>query len=76
MSATTNCSVARMRMSTAPTERDLNRIPVARHGEYELSDAETAKTRRFIYSLNKDNAAGRRWRTMRERGLLLVWRIS
>lgn len=59
---------------TMPTEAQINSIPLAYPGVYELSDDETAKTRRFIYSINKDGI--RRWRTMREGGLLFVWRIK
>lgn len=58
-----------------PTEADIFRIPKATAGEYDLSDRETKLVRSRIYALNKSNAAGWRWRTMREKGLLLVWRI-
>jgi hypothetical protein len=59
-----------------PTEKDIHRIPLARAGEYELTDKETKQLRVRIYSLNKNNAAGRRWRTMRDGNILMVWRIS
>lgn len=59
-----------------PTDGQLNAIPLARAGEYELSDKEMVTLRRRIYSLNKNNAAGRRWRTMRDGPILMVWRIS
>lgn len=59
-----------------PSEDDLFRIPLARAGEYDLSDQECKRVRSRIYSLNKDNAAGRRWRTLRQGTLLMVWRVS
>lgn len=58
-----------------PTDCDLRNIPLARAGEYELSDDEIKLLRQRIYSLNKDNAAGRKLRTMREGSLLIVWRV-
>lgn len=57
-----------------PTEQQVNSIPLARPGVYELSDKEMAATRRFLYGINKDNI--RRYRTMREGPLLFVWRIK
>lgn len=62
-------------LAMMPTEQDLNRIPLSRAGEYELSDTEMKTLRSRIYSLNKNNAANRRWRTMREGSILMVWRI-
>jgi len=59
-----------------PTEADLGRIPTARAGEYELSDREVQTARRRIYSINKDNGAGWRFRTQREGSLLLVWKVK
>lgn len=63
-------------VSQMPTEGEIMRIPKARAGEYQLSDKEVKTLRSRIYSLNKNNAAGRRWRTMKDGDLLLVWRIS
>lgn len=60
---------------TMPTESQIMDIPLAKAGEYELSDRETRKTRRRIYGINKDNAAGRRYRTLRDGAILLVWRV-
>lgn len=57
-----------------PTEAQINSIPLAYPGVYELSDKECAKTRAFLYSINKDQI--RRYRTMREGSLLFVWRIK
>ena len=74
---TTNFTdVAHLPVRTVPTDQDINAIPLARAGEYELSDRECKKLRSRIYSLNKGNAAGRRWRTLRDGPILLVWRIK
>lgn len=59
-----------------PTEQDIYKIPLARAGEFELSEKECKTLRSRIYALNKNNAAGRRWRTMRDGTLLMVWRVS
>lgn len=59
-----------------PSETDILRIPKARCGEYELSDKECQRLRSQIYSINKHNVAGRRYRTMRDGPLLIVWRIK
>lgn len=59
-----------------PSMDEIQRIPKARSGEYDLSEKDAKRLRSRIYSLNKNNAAGRRWRTMRDGSLLLVWRIS
>lgn len=55
------------------TIRGVLAIPLSTHGEFELTDTETAKFRRLIYGINKD--AIRRYRTMRDGKLLMVWRI-
>lgn len=62
--------------SSPPTDAQILAIPKAKTGEYQLSDKEMKKLRSRIYSLNKNNAAGRRWRTMRDGDLLIVWRIK
>lgn len=59
-----------------PSDQQLMAIPKARAGEYELNDKQCKQLRSRIYGLNKNNAAGRRLRTMRDGRLLLVWRIS
>lgn len=59
-----------------PTDDDILTIPKAAAGEYDLNEREVKLLRSRIYALNKNNAAGWRWRTMREKGLLLVWRIQ
>jgi hypothetical protein len=57
-----------------PTSEQIGAIPLAKAGEYELNEAETRKTRAFIYSINKDGI--RKYRTIREGRLLMVWRIK
>lgn len=57
-----------------PSIADINLIPLARAGEYELTDKECQRTRRLLYSLNKQG--DRRYRTQREFPYLLVWRIK
>lgn len=69
-------SVTKLPVRSMPTDNDILAIPKARTGEYQLSDKEMKKLRSRIYALNKDNAAGRRWRTMRDGDLLIVWRIK
>lgn len=59
-----------------PSLGEIEAIPLARAGEYELSDKEVRRLRSRIYSVNANNAAGRRYRTLRDGPLLLVWRIS
>lgn len=59
---------------SVPTEAQINPIPLAYPGVYELTDKEMNKTRQRIYAINKD--AIRRYRTMREGALLFVWRIK
>lgn len=63
-------------ITVMPTDRDIMKIPKARAGEYELTDKETKRLRSQIYSINKHNVAGFKFRTMREGTLLLVWRIK
>lgn len=59
-----------------PNDNEIMNIPLARAGEYELSDYECKQVRRRIYALNKENGRGWRWRTMRDFPFLLVWRIK
>jgi len=58
-----------------PTREAILSITKAQAGEYELSDRECKQLRAQIYSINKENVVGMRFRTLREGGLLLVWRI-
>lgn len=57
-----------------PSLDQIQAIPLVRAGEFELSKREVRRTRRLIYSLNKDGI--RRYRTQREGSFLLVWRIK
>lgn len=59
-----------------PSMGVIQSIPRAQCGEFELSDRELKTLRSRIYSLNRNNAAGWRWRTMREGPLVMVWRIK
>jgi hypothetical protein len=76
MSQQSNLKLATRSMSQPPTEHEVWTLPLARAGVYELSDKEVKTLRGRIYSLNKNNAANRRWRTLRDGPYLLVWRIS
>lgn len=68
--------VAHLRVTQMPTDADLGLIPLSRAGEFELSDRECKRLRSRIYKLNRHNAAGRRWRTMKNGPILMVWRIA
>lgn len=57
-----------------PTLGELEQIPRADTGEYELNEYETGRVRRLIYGINKDGI--RKFRTMREGTILRVWRIK
>lgn len=59
-----------------PTEDIILSIPLARAGEYELTNREIKVLRSRIYALNKSHVHGWRWRTMREGRNLLVWRVK
>jgi hypothetical protein len=56
-----------------PSEVSLSKIPLARAGEFHLSENETKQTRRLVYALNKQGNF--RYRTMWDGEALLVWRI-
>lgn len=43
--------------------------------EFEVSEKEAQKIRRLIYSVNKNHPKGYRFRTLREDGILVIWRI-
>lgn len=64
-----------MKNGFVPSNQELRSIPLARAGEYDLTDRECRILRSRVYSLNKNNAAGWRWRTSLVGGVLLVWRI-
>lgn len=59
-----------------PSMAEIQAIPRATAGEYELNDREAQKLRSRLYALNKNNAFGWRWRTMRDGRYILVWRIK
>lgn len=43
--------------------------------EYEVSDKEARRIRTLIYGINKNHPKGYRFRTLREDGILVIWRI-
>lgn len=51
-------------------------LPPITKGVYDMADRECKKFRSRLYALNKNNAAGWKWRTMREGSLLIVWRVT
>ncbi len=57
-----------------PSNTEIDAIPLARAGEYELNKKETATLRSRLYSINK--AGYKRYRTLREGSLIMVWRIK
>jgi len=59
-----------------PTEDTILSIPLARSGEYELTNHEIKVLRSRVYALNKNHVHGWRWRTLREGRNLLVWRVK
>lgn len=59
-----------------PSNNDLLNISLSKATEYEVNMKECKTIRSRIYSINKNNAANRRYRTLYERGILMVWRIS
>lgn len=61
---------------TIPTDHDLLNISLSKATEYEVNERECRTIRSRIYSINKNNAAGRRYRTLYEFGILMVWRIA
>lgn len=61
-------------IKVVPNESDIRSIPLAKAGEYDLTPKEVRKTRQLIYGINKDGI--RRYRTMLDGGLLMVWRIK
>jgi hypothetical protein len=64
----------RLRFNRLPTNDELNNIPLVHVAEFELSDKETQTLRRHLYAVNKDGI--RRYRTLREFKVVLVWRIK
>lgn len=64
----------RTRYTSIPSEAEIARIPLARLAEFSLTDKDMATLRRHLYAINRDGI--RRYRTLREDDLLLVWRIK
>jgi hypothetical protein len=68
-------------VNTLPSTGDLKNLPLARGGTYLLTPEQVTAARARVYSLNKDNAAGWRWRTMTTRAkrgyvTLTIWRVA
>jgi hypothetical protein len=57
-----------------PSNNDIMAIPLARCAEFELSEKETSTLRRHLYAVNRDGI--RRFRTLRDGPLVIVWRIK
>ncbi len=64
----------RVRFNRIPTPAEIEAIPYIPVVEFELSDRETATLRRRLYSINREGLV--RYRTLREGGITLVWRIA
>lgn len=64
----------RVRFNRIPTPAEIEAIPYIPVVEFELSDKETATLRRRLYSINREGLV--RYRTLREGGITLVWRIA
>lgn len=58
-----------------PTEAEILAIPLSYGHVFDLNDVETKRLRSQLYSINRENVAGFKYRTMREGTLLNVWRI-
>lgn len=59
-----------------PSNNDLLNISLSKATEYEVNMKECKTIRGRIYSINKNNVANRRYRTLYEHGILMVWRIA
>lgn len=62
------------RLRHMPSDAELMALPLLEPTTLEISDKETKKLRSRLYRLNHNNIAYR-YRTMRENGLLLLWRL-
>lgn len=63
-----------LHLKRRPTEEELASIPLAMAGEFELTDRELNAMRKEIYKINHDGI--RKFRTLREGKLVMVWRIK
>lgn len=61
-------------MKVFPSVADLKRMRVAKYNEYEMTDKEVQRFRTLLYSINKQGDM--RFRTMRDEGILIVWRFK
>jgi hypothetical protein len=61
-------------LNRRPTMAELEMIPLATAGEFELNEKETRQMRAEIYKINKDGI--RRFRTLRDGPMIMVWRIK
>lgn len=74
-----------------PSADDILRLPLAEGARYQLDQLDIIRVRARVYALNKDNAAGWKWRTTMIRAktkskhkkvinnlihTLIVWRIK
>lgn len=57
-----------------PSNTEIERIPLSRGVEFELSEKEMKDLRKELYRINHDGI--RKYRTVRVDRLLLVWRIK
>lgn len=64
----------RPRTYTQPSLALLEEIPVAYVREFQLSKKEIEKLRRRLYGINKDGI--RRYRTLIDYDMVLVWRLK
>lgn len=64
----------RHRLNRLPTMDELASIKLVDITEFELSDKETRQLRTHLYAINRDGI--RRYRTLREGPVILVWRIK
>ena len=64
----------RRHFTSLPSNDQLAKIPPAAIHEYELSEKEVRQLRSHIYAINRDGI--RRYRTLKEFNVLLVWRLK
>jgi len=64
----------RPRYKRLPTNEEIANIPLVHVAEFELPEDEVKTLRRHLYAVNKDGI--RRFRTLREKPFILVWRIK
>lgn len=77
--------------NSPPSADDILRLPLAEGARYQLDQLDIIRVRARVYALNKDNAAGWKWRTTMIRAktksrkktvinnlvhTLIVWRIK